>query len=162
MRRSLEERFWKKVEVRGEDECWLWTAGKNKKGYGQINSGDGHGTLLKAHRVAWALSRGPIPKGLCVLHYCDVPTCVNERHLWLGSKADNNADMKHKGRANKLMLGVVNPNSKLTLEQVNLILALHRTGMFSQKTIATTIGTSKQNGQSIISGRTWTGEGVIR
>ena len=92
-RLTIQERFWSKVDRSGE--CWLWTAAK-VQGYGSF---DGR----RAHRVAWELAYGPIPKGVgyhgtCVLHRCDTPACVNPAHLRLGTQADNMADRDAKGR----------------------------------------------------------------
>lgn len=72
-----------------------WT-GATLKGYGQI--GDGR-CLRYTHRVAWELVNGPIPDGMHVCHHCDNPPCCNVDHLFLGTDADNNADMIAKGRA---------------------------------------------------------------
>jgi len=91
--RTLEERFWAKVE-RGEG-CWLWTASRTSTGYGQINVDH---RPLKAHRVAWELTYGPIPDGLFVCHHCDVPLCCRPDHLFLGNDADNMRDCAAKGR----------------------------------------------------------------
>lgn len=95
------ERFWSKVDRGGgPDACWLWTAHKTRGGYGQLRV-DGH--QATAHRVSWELAHGPIPPGhgyhgTCVLHRCDNPPCCNPSHLFLGTNADNMADMKAKGR----------------------------------------------------------------
>ena len=77
--------------------CHLWTAGA-RHGYGDIAV---RGKHIKAHRMAWEIANGPIPDGLWVLHDCpagDNPSCCNPAHLWLGTHADNMADMAAKGR----------------------------------------------------------------
>jgi hypothetical protein len=94
MNRSLAERFWEKVDRSGE--CWTWTASKIGRGYGQI--GITRSRSDRAHRVSWRLAHGEIPNGLCVLHRCDNPSCVNPAHLFLGTKGDNAADRQKKGR----------------------------------------------------------------
>lgn len=93
----LEERFWPKVQK--TDTCWLWTASLNDRGYGQFKvlPGQGHAPM-KAHRFSWELHFGPIPAGLVVCHRCDVPSCVNPAHLFIGTQGDNLRDMSAKGR----------------------------------------------------------------
>lgn len=94
-RRPLEDRFWEKVEK--TEGCWLWTAANGGPGkYGQfaIHAHYHEG----AHRVSYVLNVGPIPEGMGVLHRCDVPLCVRPDHLFLGTAADNIADMLAKGR----------------------------------------------------------------
>jgi hypothetical protein len=89
------ERFWQYVvETEG---CWLWTGTINKAGYGQITPRKGHKAL--AHRLSWMMLRGDIPPGMCVLHHCDNPPCVNPEHLFIGTAKDNMQDMYRKGRA---------------------------------------------------------------
>lgn len=89
------ERFLAKVDIRGDGECWPWTGAVNDRGYGQCWIS---GRMERAHRASYALSVGPIPDGLCVCHHCDVPSCCNPSHLFLGTIADNNADMVAKKR----------------------------------------------------------------
>jgi hypothetical protein len=116
------ERFWKKVQK--GPECWLWVGSKHRHGYGVMRISGGGKTGLpqktnKAHRLAWSLTHGPVPVGMSVLHRCDVRNCCNPEHLFLGTQADNVADMYAKGRANNV--GAVGErvwSAKLTAAQV--------------------------------------------
>ena len=83
-------RFWSKVDIKEKDDCWIWTAGTVKGGYGLFG--------CQAHRIAYTLSVGPIPEGLEVLHKCDNPPCCNPNHLFTGTQQDNIKDMDSKGR----------------------------------------------------------------
>lgn len=89
-------RFW--LQIKRSGTCWLWTGSVDESGYGKYSL---HGKPQMAHRVSWQIANGPIPKGLCVLHNCpdgDNPRCCFPGHLWLGSRAENNADRDKKGR----------------------------------------------------------------
>jgi len=94
---DLDKRFRKKVRVAGGDECWEWTGGRFSNGYGVYWSRD-HQGAMRAHRFVFMRMIGPIPDGLFVLHRCDMPTCVNPRHLFLGTQATNMRDRHRKGR----------------------------------------------------------------
>ena len=93
--RPLEERFWEKVNRDGPGGCWIWTGSTNGR-YGQVCL---NGVPKKAHRISWEMKNGPIPDGLHCLHRCDRPECCNPSHLFIGTQADNIADMIKKGRA---------------------------------------------------------------
>ena len=78
-----------------ETECINWSGGVNSKGYGTVRW---KGDMMLVHRVAWILTNGEIPDGLFVCHICDVPSCYNVDHLFLGDNTDNMRDMVAKGR----------------------------------------------------------------
>ena len=95
----IEKRFWAKVYK--TDTCWLWIGGTSPFGHGRIFVRYVNGRqriFTAAHRVSWILHHGPIPEHLLVLHRCDMPSCVNPEHLFLGTHQDNTTDMFAKGR----------------------------------------------------------------
>ena len=128
--KNIEERFNSKWVAEPNSGCWLWTASLHHNGYGQINLGRKSSKSGRAHRVSWEIHNGPIPDGALVLHKCDVRSCVNPHHLFLGTDATNMADMIDKGRAR-------HPR-KLTTEQVERI----RASTAPQKDIAAQFGIS--------------------
>jgi hypothetical protein len=93
------ERFWSKVDIRGEDDCWEWTGAKQGKNYGSFAIAPGKSGL--AHKVSWALTHNngvlSSPKDH-IMHSCDNTKCVNPKHLSLGTALDNNRDAIKKGR----------------------------------------------------------------
>ena len=97
-KRDIATRFWNKIDRRGNG-CWLWPGAVNNKGYGMFQTQTtGHVKFKTTHRLAWELTNGPIPVGLFVCHTCDVPSCVNPAHLWLGTNQANIMDAVRKGR----------------------------------------------------------------
>jgi hypothetical protein len=79
-------RFWVKVDKSGADSCWLWTAKINRYGYGDFGL---RKRLVKAHRFAYTVTRGPIPEGLHLDHLCRVRHCVNPEHLEAVTQREN-------------------------------------------------------------------------
>lgn len=96
--KSLEERFWEKVDKCGDNECWEWMGSCHKGGYGVLTSGPRHAVKrFKAHRIAWELQYGPIPCDLLVRHLRRNRLCVNYMHLALGTAQDNREDRRSHG-----------------------------------------------------------------
>ena len=139
--------FWARIKI--TEGCWLWT-GPTQDGYGRLTYRYRH---VGAHRLAWELTNGPIPKGLCICHHCDVRACCNPEHLFLGSIADNVADRDAKGRRGDER-GERNGSSKLTDHQVREIRQLIAAGRF-HTSIAAAYGVSHTTIRDIATGDTW-------
>lgn len=127
------ERFEKFISPEPNSGCWLWAGCVDRKGYGEFRF---RGRSQFAHRVSFILHHGEIAKGLCVLHRCDNPSCVNPEHLFLGSVADNNDDMRRKGRQAS---GTRNGQAKLTPSQIAII----RKSTAPQKALAREFGVNQ-------------------
>lgn len=130
--------------------CWLWLQWLNQHGYGTLLSAN---KKWLAHRAAWVAYRGPIPDGLCVCHRCDVRSCVNPDHLFLGTNADNMADKIRKGRGTPVprLRGSANASARLTEERAAAILSSSGTERF----VAKQFGVSCTTVHFIRSGRAW-------
>ena len=157
--KSLEEKFWSKVSVSSNEDCWIWTGATYDSGYGQLVI---NGKKTRAHRISYEINIGIIPEGLLVMHSCDNPPCVNPNHLSLGTVADNNDDCQKKGRKTQsallIMHGEGNPSSKLTKSQVLNIRERYipRDAQNGGAALAREYGVSRQCISHIIRGETWT------
>lgn len=152
------QRFQAKVEK--SDGCWIWQgarAGGSLK-YGIIAF---HRKTVNAHRLSWILAFGEIPKGMMVLHRCDVPLCVNPEHLFLGTAMDNIRDMIAKGRnalgaalKHPSQVGEGNHQAKLSEETVRRIKERGLLGATPSQ-IFTEFGIPKANAWAILRGKSW-------
>lgn len=133
--------------------CWEWQKSVDPCGYGRICV---FGVATLAHRLAFAVFIAD-PADHCVCHRCDNRRCVNPEHLFLGTVADNNADMVAKGRLRGQLrhCGENNAMSKLTKEKVNEIRALYATGAYTYKALAPRFGVTPSGVGLIIRRERW-------
>lgn len=152
------ERFWKKVDKHGPDDCWEWKEARSDSGYGKFWWS---GRTIHASRAAYMLTHGELPSRIIVRHRCDNPPCCNPAHLVEGTNSDNSADMvsrqrqsfgrKHSEKITKnLPRGSKHHNSRFTEEQVAAMRALHSTGEWSQRVLARVFNTTQPVIQNIV------------
>lgn len=137
------------------DSCWNWTAGLAHHGYGQFRFGQ---RPWKSHRMSWTIHNGPIPDGLLVLHRCDNRICVNPDHLYLGTTADNTADMMAKNRCARFPMrkGELVPTAKLTKENVAYIRSVYvKRKQPTLATLAKQFGVDPTTIHSVVIGESW-------
>lgn len=152
--RPLIDRFMEKVELIPFHDCWEWMAQLNNKGYGVIWVSTKDGCHL-AHRISYTLFVGNVPAGKFVCHKCDNPSCVNPRHLWLGSAKENTGDMMSKNRVAKGLMQV--GRRKLSVDDVRAIRAEYKRGVlgYGLKAIAKRRDMSVSAIRAIVTSQTW-------
>lgn len=163
----------RELEKRLEDAtgCVLWPGKTDDKGRGRVSLG---GKLMLAHRAVWTRVIGPIPVGMMLCHTCDNSGCVNPRHMYVGTHADNMRDMKDRkryfyardpercraasargGRANNWSSGARNPKAKLEPAQLELI----KSSPLSSYQIARSLGVNASTVQRVRRGSSWHAKG---
>jgi len=148
-------RFKDKIDKTGE--CWLWTSSKLKKGFpyglfGLSSVGGKTPKMVYAHRYSYELNIGPIPPGLHVCHKCDNPSCVNPKHLFVGTPADNVKDCISKGRK---AIGSKLPFSKITEASAREIRRVYGLGGSSYVSLSKEYGVASETIRDVIKRRTW-------
>lgn len=138
--------------------CWIWLGARNKQGYGQIGLWDSAAqrrTHWTTHRLAFETWVGPIPDGMSVCHRCDNPPCINPKHLFAGTNADNMADRSAKGRVAR-QHGAAHGLVRYPVEKILAIrAALEGTGGKKQKDIAARFSVGQSHVSRIWLGNTW-------
>jgi hypothetical protein len=138
-----------KLEARTErtSTCWLYKGPLDDRGRGLLWIG--RRRPVTAHRAAYFVYKGEIPAGLCVCHACDVPSCVNPDHLWLGTQQDNLADMRNKNRDKPP------PNKRqLTPDDIRQIRERVARGE-TQRSVATDLGIGRSTVSAIVTRHAW-------
>jgi len=149
-KRDISERFWEKVNIKNENDCWEWRAStRHGFGYGQFSF---NGYPEFAHRVSWIIKYGDIPNNTVICHACDNPLCVNPLHLFLGNQLTNIKDMMSKSR--DAFVGERNPNAKLNEKMVREAIRLRDNGN-SFTSISRVFNVSRQTITDAIKRKTW-------
>lgn len=131
--------------------CWIWQQNVDMNGYGEVTL---HSKKMNAQRASWIIHKGEIPNGLHVLHTCDVRSCVNPAHLFLGDQNCNMQDMYAKGRRIAAR-GEDVGGAKLTYENVRAIKELLSNTTLAHKSIGEMFDVSRSSISLISRGKTW-------
>ncbi len=143
----IKERLMRGIIKDEKSGCWEWQKGLFSTGYAQMHiNGQGRG----AHVVSYQEFIGEIPEGLCVLHKCDNPICINPEHLFLGTPQDNSDDMVNKRRS----AVATNRHAKLTPADVLFIRRKVKEGR-SNHDLAEVYGVTKETIDNVVLRKSW-------
>ena len=133
--------------------CWEWI-GVLSEGYGKVLY---NGRIARAHRVSYLMKYGAFPEEMCACHRCDNRKCVNPKHLFLGTYADNVHDAMEKGRSINppIHVGELHHKAKLTWDSVKKIREKYIPRLYSTWKLAKEFGVSQTVIRQIISGKLW-------
>lgn len=140
-------RFWSKVDIRGPDACWNWTASHTRYGYGAFGIRD---KWFLSSRISFFYAHPDKDQSLEVLHTCDNRACVNPRHLYCGTQQQNIQDAVVR---NRIATGVRLPHCVLSDQDIRDIRAAHKKGT-SQSHLSRQFGVTSGHVSQILSGKT--------
>ena len=146
--KSFEERLERHIERLPESGCWIWMGATLENGYGKVRYAEMKSAL--AHRASYSYYKGGLSKDKYVCHTCDIPSCVNPNHLFLGTPTENQQDSKRKGRA-------IRATFKLEKSKIYEIKS-YLTHGYSQKEIANLFGISQSMVSMINTKKAWSNE----
>lgn len=150
-------RFWSKVDKRGPavraelGPCWLWTASRDTHGYGNFTV---QGKTRLAHKLSFELARRVPTRRRWVLHRCDVKTCVNPEHLYIGDGKANVRDARDRGRLKPPPSGVNHNRARLNPDKVREVKRMAAAGI-PKAQIARTFGVWPRAVWMILEGKSW-------
>lgn len=136
-------KFWSRVAIPSDFQCWEWQGKKNDSGYGRV-------TGAMAHRVAYQLFNGPVPDDILIRHRCDNPGCCNPRHMLLGTNLDNMGDAVRRKRTAR---GRGHVNTRISERDAAYIKA--NPDRLTLRALAERFGIAVSTCSYIRSGRSW-------
>lgn len=157
MKKLVIDRVLSRIEKIPESGCWIFMGALHDSGYGICGI---EGTKVdRVHRITYRHFIGEIPKGLFVLHRCDVRACCNPHHLFIGTNQDNVNDMIAKGRNSKPPrnlhdIGSNRYNAKMDESKVLEARKMYDSGVIAYK-LSKIFGVSAATMNKICKRQTW-------